>query len=87
MFIVTIVNFLLFSVNTGNQIAGFTFLVRKALVLDIDYPLSEKRVLVNNVLHNLDIIYFWTGYLPVSISSCRCHIPYLLLMLCGDVTR
>jgi len=68
MFIATIMNFLLSSLNTVTEVALFIVFIHKALVLDIDYPLPEKRVLVNNVLHKLDIVYFWAAYLPVSIK-------------------
>jgi len=68
MFIVTIINFLLFSLNTGIELGRFVVFIRMALTLDIDYPLPEKRVSVNNVLHKLAIVSTWTGYLPVSIK-------------------
>ena len=77
MFIATIINFLLLSLSTGIQIAAFIFFFRKALILDINYPLPEKRMLVNNVLSKFDMGYLWAGYLPVSISY-RYRILHLI---------
>ena len=68
MFMMTIINFLLSSLNTGTGVAAFVVFVRKALILDIEYPLSEKPELVNNALQNLNIIIYWTDNLPVSSS-------------------
>jgi len=55
MFVVTVINFLISSLNAGTQIAGFIVYIRTALILDIAYPLSEKRELVNNASQNLTI--------------------------------
>jgi len=63
VFVVTVINFLLFSLSTGTEIATFIVLIRKALILD---PLSEKQELLNNVLQNLTIVIFWSANLPVS---------------------
>jgi len=68
MFVATVINFLLFSLDTGTRVAGFIVLVRKALILDIDYPLSEKRVLVNKALQSVNIIANWASAFPVSIK-------------------
>ena len=68
MFIVTIINFLIFSWSTGIELGRLVVFIRKALILDIDYPLPEKRVSVNNVLHKLDIVLAWAVNLPVSIK-------------------
>ena len=70
MFITTIINFLLFSLNTGTEVAGFIVLIRKGLmiILDIDYPSSEKPELVNNALRNVNLVGSWAGTLPVSIK-------------------
>ena len=59
VFVMTIINFLLSGLNTGCEIATFTVFIRKVLVMDIDYPLSEKQELVNSALHDLNIIYVW----------------------------
>jgi len=68
MFAMTVINFLLSSLNAGNQVAGFVVFIRKALILDIDYPLSEKPRLVNNVLQKVNMVNIWAGTLPVSIK-------------------
>ena len=64
MFVVTVINFLLFSLSVGIQIAMFTVLTRKALILDIEYPLSEKQELLE--LPNLTTVQLWSVNLPVS---------------------
>jgi len=66
MFAMTVINFLLSSWNTGNWIVGFIVPTQKAFMLNIDYPLSEKRESVNNALRNLTIVTLWSGNLPVS---------------------
>ena len=70
MFIATVINFLLFSLRTGTEVAGFIVFIRKGLmiILDIDYPLSEKRELVNNALRNVNLVGSWSETLPVSIK-------------------
>ena len=68
MFAATVVNFLLSSLNTGAEIAGFVVLIRKALILDMDYPLSEKPDLLKNALQNVTTVGFWAVGLPVSIG-------------------
>jgi len=68
MFVATAVNFLFFSLTIGNKITGFIIFVRKALILDIDYPLSEKRVLVNNAMRSVNIVADWATVFPVSIK-------------------
>ena len=83
MFIATVINFLLFTYIIGNEVARFIVFIQKALTMDIDYPLSERRELVNNALRNLDLIYIWALNLPVS----RCWICiYGIFMLGGDVS-
>jgi len=68
MFAVTVINFLLSSLNTGSQVASFIVFIRKALILDIDHPLSEKQEPVTNALRNINIVSFWAESLPVSIT-------------------
>ena len=70
MFIATIINFLLASLNIAVQVAVFVVFIRKAFILDIDYSLSKKgfRHLVNITLRNLNLVGFWVGALPVSIK-------------------
>jgi len=66
MFVATVINFLLSSLNTGTHVVVFITSIRKALILDIDYPLLGKPQLVNTALQNLNIVDFWAGILPVS---------------------
>ena len=68
MFVATVINFLLSSLDTGNQVAWYIMFVRKALVLDINYPLLEKPELVKNALRNMNMVTGWAGTLPVSIK-------------------
>jgi hypothetical protein len=86
VFIATIINFLLSSVNAGTQVVQFIVFIRKVLILDIDHPLSEKRELVDNALHNLDIVNFWAADLPVSVKLSLCRIPHPF-MLGGAVAQ
>ena len=73
MFVATTINFLASSVVTGIQVTIFSGAIRKALILDVDYPLSEKLELLNKVAWNLDIAVDWTGTISVS-TICRCWI-------------
>ena len=66
MFTVTVINFLLFSLTVGIETVMIAVLIRKALILDIEYPQLEKPKLVNDALQNLNIVSYWTQYLPVS---------------------
>ena len=66
MFSVTVINFLLFSLSIGTEIAIFTTLTQKALILDIEYPLVAKLEFVSSVLQNLTIVQFWSANLTVS---------------------
>jgi len=68
MFVATIINFLLSSLCFGSQVAAFIVPIREALILDIDYPLSEKPELVNDALRNVRIVFYWTVSLSVSIK-------------------
>ena len=72
MFVTTIVNLLLFSLNTGTQLAIFVMVVRKPLDVDIDSPLSDIGVpmpgSVNRVSQNMILVTLWASYLPVSIK-------------------
>ena len=68
MFTATVINFLLSSLYTGSQVATFIISIREALVLDIDYPLSEKPALVNNALRNVNLVTAWSVSLSVSIE-------------------
>ena len=68
MFVATVINFLLSSLYTGSQVAAFIVPIRKALILNVDYPLSEKPELINNALRNVRIIFYWTVSLSVSIK-------------------
>ena len=70
MFVATVINFLLSSLNTGNQVAAFIVFIRKALniTLKTDYPLPEKPDLVNDVLRSVNVVTFWAANLPVSVK-------------------
>ena len=68
MFVATVINFILSSLNTGSQIAEFIVSIRKALILDINYPLSEELELLNNALRNPNVVALWAANFPVSIE-------------------
>jgi len=70
MFIVTIINFLLFTLTTGAEIAMFIVLIRKALISDL---LSETQELVDNPFQNLTLAIFWSANLPVSRNLSLLH--------------
>ena len=80
MFVATVMNFLLSSLNAGSVIAAFVFFIRRALVLNIDYPLSGKPQLVSNTPQTkiTTIISLWTQNIPVN-EICRCQIPCLIV--------
>ena len=68
MFGATVVNFLLSTMDTGSQIGVTVVLIRKALVVDVDSPLSEKSELADHESWSLpDVIDTWAGSLAVSI--------------------
>ena len=68
MFGATAINFALSSLDTGSQLAFLIVLIRKALILDMDSPLSEKSELVDEAYWSVpDVIDTWTGSLAVSI--------------------
>ena len=66
IFLATVINFLLSSLNTGAQVAAFTVSIRMALILDIDHPLLEKPELINRALQNTGIMASWARVFPVS---------------------
>jgi hypothetical protein len=68
MFLATVINFILSSLSTGSDIAGFVVFIRKAIILDIDYPFSDKPQLVDQALQNLNLLTVWTTNFPVSIE-------------------
>jgi len=80
MFVVTVINFLLFSLSTGSVIAAFIVLIRKAFILD---PLSEKQESLGNVLQTLTITLFWSANLLVSRNLLR--LDSSQFMLGGDI--
>ena len=87
MFVATVINFLLFGLNTGAQVATFIVFIRKAFILDTDYPLSEGRLyeLLTNVLRNVNLFGFWVGAIPVSI---KLSLPDAVqLILGGDISQ
>ena len=46
----------------------FIVSIREALILDIDYPLSEKPELLHHAIRNVHIVIIWTVSLSVSIE-------------------
>ena len=70
MFTATVINFLLFLLNTGTQVAEFIVFIREALVIDIDYSLLESRNLLQNALWNPDTLSNWAKYLQIG----RAHV-------------
>ena len=70
MFVATVINFLLASLNTGNYVAGLIVFIRKSLMitLDLNYSLLEEPELANDALRNGNIIASWAEALPVSIK-------------------
>ena len=68
MFIATAINFLLTSLVVGIEVAIFIATIRKALIVDTDYPLSGKLELVNKVVWKLDIAIEWAGSISVSTN-------------------
>ena len=66
MFVITVINFLFFSLEIATRLVVFTnVFIRKALIVDIHYPLSERGKVVNDALENLNIVLLWSGNLPV----------------------
>jgi len=84
MFVATVVNFLLYSLNTGTQVAAYIVLIRKALILDIAYSLSENPGLVYGALRHINVVMNWSGSIPVSLY--RCWISHSF-MLGGDMDQ
>ena len=68
MFTATVINFLLFMLTTGTQVGGFIVFIRKALILDIDYPLSARRELLHNALWKVSKLNNWARNIPVSLK-------------------
>ena len=66
MFAVTVINFIISSLSIGIIVAPFIMAIRKAPILNVDYPLSEKPDLNNNALQNMRIVGIWAADLPVS---------------------
>lgn len=71
VFVATVINFLLFSIRAGSDIAKFVVFIRTALILDINYPLLEDQELVNNAIGSVDTVITWTQTLPVSSNLLR----------------
>ena len=66
MFVMTVINFLLFSLEFATRLVVFIDVaIRKAIIVDIYYPLPGKGKVVNDALKNLNIILLWSGNLPV----------------------
>ena len=75
MFVATAINFLLSTLVTGAEVSIFIVSIRKALILDIDYPLSVKLGLVKKVVWNLDIVIDWTGTMTSVGANLRLSLP------------
>ena len=67
-FAVTVINFILCSLDIGTIVAPFIVAIRKALILDIDYPFSGMPDLINNALQDVNIVNSWASDVPVSIK-------------------
>ena len=82
IFVATVINFILSSVNTGIQVARLVVAIRLAPIPDISHPLLEKPELkVSGVFQNMDIVAYWTKLFPVSIwASCCRWITYLFML-------
>ena len=65
MFAATVINFLLFSLSTGTQVAQFIVFIRTALILYINYPLVEDQELVNNAIEIMTRVGGWAQAFPV----------------------
>ena len=70
MFVATVINFLLLGLSTGGQVYALLVFIRKPLIQDVNYPLTEARIenLVNNTLRGVHLFGFWVGVLGVSIK-------------------
>jgi hypothetical protein len=68
IFVATVLNFLLFRMVTGIEAAEVSVFIRMALIVDIDYRLSEKGELIDSALQNMNIAIFWTGSIPVNVK-------------------
>ena len=65
MFAVTVINFIIFSLGIGTQVAIVIVAIRKALILNIDFlPFSEMPD--KALLQSMDIVGIWAEDLPVS---------------------
>ena len=65
VFVATVINFLLSSLNTGSELAAFVVFMRKALILDIDYPLSPKSDNASRTV-TTTLIALWAQNIPVN---------------------
>ena len=79
MFAVTVINFLLSSLTTGNHVAAFIVYIRKALILNIDHPLLEMLDSLDQGLGNINIVSRWTEYLPVSTKLSLSDLVSIML--------
>ena len=78
MFVATVINFILSSLGTGSRVAIFIVYIRKALIVDIDYPLSEEPELLTNALRNVTILSSWAEYIGVSIKTSLSDPTFML---------
>jgi hypothetical protein len=74
MFYVTIVNFILFSIAVGTEVAGFVIFVRKALIELVHVPLAQRPAIVNKTMITINITEYWASLLNVSLEAlCLCN--------------
>ena len=77
MFMATVLNFLLFSLYVGTEVAGFVVFIQKALVDNIEIPLVDRPQLVDDALHVTNLIEFWAADLTVSHCRLRYSVSHL----------
>ena len=84
MFVATVINFILSSLGTGSRVAIFIVYIRKALIVDIDYPLSEEPELLTNALRNVTMLSSWAEYIGVSIKP---SLSDPVFMFCEGISQ
>ena len=72
VFLTTVINFILSSLNTGTLVAGFVAPIRKVLILDNKYLLPE---MVANAPWNVTAVRIWAANLSVSITELSLSDP------------
>ena len=91
MFVTTVINLLLFTVQTVTQVVTYISSFQEPLNPNIDAPPSEiplpRPELVGDGTWSVALVIWWTAYLPVSINLRRCWIPYLFMLVGGMAQR